>query len=391
MTEITSETDGTTLPRMSRGARNTKSTTTSSSDKGLAGLIRKLQKMRRLLCLLLVPLLLGCGGDGDEFPVSTQPQLTATVPVQVRVETVLTGLDFPVALAFADDGRLFFNELRTGRVRVASAQGFALQPAAFATENVEATGERGLIGLAIRQDQVYLSLHDASGVARVVRYRDAGGQGIDRALLVDGLPSTQVHSVGNLAIGPDDLLYLSIGDGNNPANAQDPNSLNGSILRYRLDGTVPQGGPVYAKGLRNSFDLAFHPQTGELYASENGATCDDELNRILAGGNYGWRPGQPCDDEDPGFIQPLVRFNPSIAPTGVAVYVGSTLPEFNNRLLVTDFNDGNLRSYAIAEGGLTDPLVYVNGMFGPLFDVVVGPDGLIYFSSSDAIHRLRRL
>jgi glucose/arabinose dehydrogenase len=170
----------------------------------------------------------------------------------------------------------------------------------------------------------------AAGVHRLVRYRDAGGIGVDETVLVDNLPSTTNHNGGNIGFGSDGKLYLSIGDNQDPANSQDENSRSGKILRFNPDGSIPAdnpfgpGNPVFAMGLRNSFDFDFHPAfPNAMYASENGPNCDDEVNRIVAGGNYGWRPGYPCGDTSSSFTAPVVRINPVIAPTGVMFYSAS--------------------------------------------------------------------
>ena len=96
------------------------------------------------------------------------------------------------------------------------------------------------------------------------------------------------------------MLYVTVGDGQDPANSQGMDSVNGKILRYVPNGSIPASNPygsfraAYNLGLRNSFDFDFHPLTGTIYASENGPDCDDEINRIVPGANYGWWPNYPC-------------------------------------------------------------------------------------------------
>lgn len=240
------------------------------------------------------------------------------------METFLANLNFPVTMAFAPDGRLFFNELNTGQVRVVVNGVLQSQP--FATLPVATAGERGLIGLAFdpqfaSNGFVYVMHSDPSGVQRVVRFNDMNNMGVNPTVIVNNLPSANNHNGGNIGFGFDARLYITIGDSTNPANSQDSSSLAGKILRYNSDGTIPPnpfgaGNPAFNLGLRNSFDFTFHPQTGTIYASENGPSCDDEINRVLAGGNYGWRPNYPCGDMDAAFntAPPVTRFNPVIAP-----------------------------------------------------------------------------
>ncbi|MGH9804721.1 MAG: PQQ-dependent sugar dehydrogenase, partial [Candidatus Acidiferrales bacterium] len=196
-----------------------------------------------------------------------------------RTEVFVGNLNFPVRLAFAPDGRLFFNELRTGNVRIIQNGVLLAQP--FATLAVETNGERGLLGLAFDplftiNNFVYVLHSDPSGVQRVVRFADMNGAGVAQQTIVDNLPSTVVHNAGAIGFGPDGRLYVSIGDSTNPANSQEPSSVSGKILRYNPDGSIPAAGafgsttPAFNLGLRNSFGFTFHPTSGTIYASENG-------------------------------------------------------------------------------------------------------------------------
>jgi glucose/arabinose dehydrogenase len=359
-------------------------------------------RTRAPLACLLAALLLGvtCGGSGTGNPPFTSaPPPPAAVPF--RVEAFRTGLAFPVTLAFAPDGRLFFNELATGNVRIIESGQLLTTP--FATLPVETDGERGLLGLAFDPNFavnrfVYVLYSDRNlANHRVVRFTDVGNLGTNPQVIVDNLPSARFHNAGNIGFGRDGLLYISIGDTTDPATSQDPDALAGKLLRYRPDGTIPADNPfgptrpAFNLGLRNSFDFAFHPQTGTVYASENGPDCDDEVNRILPGGNYGWRPGYPCGDTNPTFIAPIIRFTPVIAPTGITFYTGSVFPQFRNSLFLVDFNTGRVRRFVVDEsnqGRIQSSEVVVDGGFGELLDIVEGPDGFLYFSSPNAIWRI---
>ena len=230
-----------------------------------------------------------------------------------------------------------------------------------------------------------------------MRFTEINGVGQNLTVILDQLPSAQIHNGGNIEFGRDGKLYLTMGENGNPANSQDTSVLPGKILRYNSDGSIPSdnpfgaANPAFAIGLRNSFDFTFHPQTGTIYASENGPNCDDELNRIVGGQNYGWRPNYPCGDTDPAFTAPLIRFTSSIAPTGVAFYTGSRFPQFTGSLFMTDFNTGRLRRFVVNEsagGQVTTNEIVVDGGFGQLLDIVQGPEGFIYFSSTTAIMRI---
>lgn len=345
--------------------------------------------------LAAVVWLAGCSGDGGFL--SNNPPSPPPTPVPFRTETFLTNLSFPVTLAFAPDGRLFFNELQTGRVRV--VQNGVLLPVPFATLPVATAGERGLLGLALdpqfaTNHHVYVLYSDVAGVQRVVRFTEANNVGSNSTTILADLPSANFHNGGNIGFGRDGRLYITLGDAENPANAQNPDSLSGKILRYNPDGSLPSdnpfaGRPAFNLGLRNSFDFTFHPQTGVIYASENGPSCDDEINRVTPGANYGWRPNYPCGDTS--FVAPIVRFNPVIAPTGITFYTATVFPQFRNQLFLVDFVTGRVRRLAVDEssqGQVTESAIVVDGGFGQLLDIVQGPDGFLYFSSTGAIHRI---
>jgi len=302
-------------------------------------------------------------------------------------------------MAFAPDGRLFYNELRTGNVRV--IQNRTVLPQPFASLNVTTSGETGLLGLALDPDFasnrfVYVLYSDPGGFMRVVRFTESNNVGTNMTTIVDRLPMARIHNGGNIAIGPGGHLFITIGDNGQPANSQNPNSLSGKLLRYNRDGSVPGdnpfGGnnPAFNLGLRNSFDITFHPQTGVVYATENGPECDDELNRVVAGANYGWRPDYACGESNTQFVQPIVRFDARIAPTGVTFYTGTVFPQFTGSLFMVSFNDGVVRRFTVDEsrqGALTSQET-VTESFGHLYDVVQGPDGFLYLSSDSAIHRM---
>jgi glucose/arabinose dehydrogenase len=183
--------------------------------------------------------------------------------------------------------------------------------------------EDGLLGLALdpefaRNGFVYLYYsYTSSGRVqnRVVRMRDADGVGVEEKVLLDGIAGSANHDGGRLKFGPDGKLYITTGDGEVEARAQDTGSYNGKVLRLNPDGTIPSDNPfpssaIWSYGHRNVQGIAWQPDTDVLYETEHGpsgifpACCNDEVNRIVRGGNYGWPTvvGQP---HDPRFVDPL--------------------------------------------------------------------------------------
>lgn len=199
-------------------------------------------------------------------------------------------------MAFVPDGRLLFTEKNTGNVRV--VQGGILLPTPWATVRVSSSGERGLLGITVDPNFVtnrfvYVYHTNPSPLAnRVIRFRDSLGRGVDSTVILTAPITTGAtnHNGGNLHFGPDDKLYVTIGEYANPLYSQDLRVVMGKILRLNRDGTAPPDNPfyndsiadkrIYCLGLRNSFDFAFDSLRRFLWATENGPTCDDELNLI---------------------------------------------------------------------------------------------------------------
>jgi hypothetical protein len=143
----------------------------------------------------------------------------------------------------------------------------------------------------------------------------------------------------------------------------------------------------YAFGLRNSFDFDFDPISGQIFATENGDACDDEINRILRGGNYGWRPNYPCDDAagpNPAYntIPPLIYWSGSVAPTGITFYRGDLIPEWKNDLFMCAFKDGVAALHHFKLNAARTVIISHTIIAGTKCrtDVLTGPDGALYYS-----------
>ncbi|MFQ6020219.1 MAG: PQQ-dependent sugar dehydrogenase [Dehalococcoidia bacterium] len=364
-----------------------------------------------LLTALLAAVAAGCAeGEPSSTPTATPsatpvaPSPTPTPAGEPRLEVLVADADFPVALAFAPDGRLLYNELRSGRIRI--VEDGELQPEPFATLEVQNTGEHGLLGLAIdpefrenRYVYAFFSVPAADGSPleqRVVRFTEVNGRGTAMTVVLDDLPiGASIHNGGRIAFGPDGKLYVSIGDTNRPETAQDTRALSGKILRYNPDGSIPAdnpmpGSPLFALGLRNPFGIAFRPG-GELFASENGPSGHDELNRVMAGANYGW-PRVMGIAGDPRFVDPIFETGEgTLAPTGLTFYSGDLL-SFGGDLFFCSFVRATLFRVraadidrALALPGASAATIDTGQPCG--LDVKTGPDGALYLSDTENIYR----
>jgi glucose/arabinose dehydrogenase len=342
---------------------------------------------------LRIRLLIGLGmvasvcGAGATRVLAAAPSPTPVT--MTRPQTYLADAAFPTNMAFAPDGRLFFTEKDTGAVRI--IQDGRLLPDPFATFPVTEGGETGLLGIAIdpnfpTQPWVYFTLsYKPTDMNRLLRAK-AEGNGTRQVEPVRDLLSAQAgyHNGGDIAFGPDGKLYVTVGEVHDETRAQDPNDIGGKILRLNPDGTVPDDNPLgtdnpaYSMGHRNSFGICFDPATGDLWETENGPDSHDEVNRIEAGGNYGW-PDQLGPGGAPTYIDPVLDFPAILAPTGCAVW--------HNELWFGDIG-GGLHRYPLPidpaepQGGLVTTLP------SGVTDLEVGPDDALYISTMDSIQRM---
>ncbi|MFW6641593.1 PQQ-dependent sugar dehydrogenase [Nocardiopsis algeriensis] len=334
---------------------------------------------RLLAAASALSLAAACSGEGGEDPGGGAPpsaedgdpapeQLDAGTP-----ETVATGLEVPWGIAHLPDGSALVSE-RDGEIVRLAANGDT--SSVGEVEGVDATGEGGLLGLALdpafpNEPYVYAYLTtDADN--RVVRmeYGADGGLG-EPEVLVEGIPSAGNHNGGRIAFGPDGFLYVATGDGGRPGLAQDRDSLGGKILRVDRDGEPaednPFDSPVLSYGHRNVQGLAWDGE-GNLYATEFGQDRLDEVNLIEPGANYGWP-----EVEGPGggeeYTDPLVTWEPDEAsPSGAAVAGGS--------LWVAGLAGERLWEIPLeGDGELGEPVAHLTGEYGRLRTVLPAPGG----------------
>ena len=330
----------------------------------------------------------------------------------ISAQTVKSGLNFPAAFTFASDGRIFFGERLTGQIRI-------LDPATgnhtlfFTVPNLLTDGEQGLLGVALHPNYpnkpfVYVyATQDVQGSPQnqILKIRDSGGVGSNAKVVFSSeTVAGNYHDGGRILFGPDKKLYAVVGEAHGPANAQNLGSTAGKILRMNASGKVPKGNPfngsrIWSYGHRNSFGFAFDPVTGRLWETENGPECNDEINLIVAGSNYGWGPTETCSTpppapantnrDGPNPVQPLAFFTPPTAPVGTAFCAGCGLPAGEGTLFFGTFNTRQIVQVVLTAnrtGIASITPVYTHG--SGVLSVERGPTGALYFSDSGAIYKL---
>lgn len=375
-------------------------------------------------CAALLLLLPACTNGPDrsaEAPTSDTPSPRAPlVPVPppadddpgeppvvtgLGVASRITGFDRPWDLQFLPDGTPLVTE-RPGRI-AAVIDGRRVVVADV--PGVLARGEGGLMGLALdpqfpQNRRIYVCYAHGEGGAvsdvRVARFRLAEDLGslTEPTTIVSGIPAGagNRHLGCRLAVGPDGLLWITTGDAVQPSAPQDPTSLAGKVLRATLGGDPAPDNPggawdpfVYSLGHRNAQGLAFRSSDGAAIAVEHGTGCDDEINLLEPGANYGWDPrgvgdryveGAPMTSPDiPGAVSALWSSGcPTVAPSGAEFIAGEQWGQWTGQLAVAVLKDEHLMLTRLDGREVTDTQIELTGELGRLRTVRNAPDGSLW-------------
>ena len=365
--------------------------------------------------------------------LTDRPQVFTTTEQSFRV-VPMKGLTRPWALAFLPNGDILITE-RVGRLRIVRNGVLDPEPIAGIPEVIR-TLRKGLMDIALHprfeENQfVYFTYHKQSPDHRL-----AGTPVLARGRFDGGAALTEVRDLfqsdawymgvqaARITFGPDGKVYMVIGiPTRHPVgkaeSAQDPGDHAGKVLRLNDDGTVPDDNPfvgkaghrpeIYAFGIRNSMGMVFHPETGELWETENGPQGGDEINIIKPGRNYGWpivsygraysgeltgttSGPQQLQPSLPGIEEPFFFWSPSIAPAGMLFYTGDKFPAWKGSLFVGALRGAELQRLVFNDRGL---LIRQQSLLRELNqrirEVRQGPDGLIYLLTDEDDGALLRI
>lgn len=365
-----------------------------------------------LTALMLVA---ACGSDDDHHP---EPGPTTTDPppaLQVTVE--LDGLDHPWDVVTAPDGTLLTGE-RGGRF-VVKRPGGSVHEVRADLSDLFVGSETGLMGMALATDfGASRTLYTCQGHSGD---QDSGGPDIRvfawtvdpdwaeltrTATLVEGLPvSNGRHGGCRILPRPDGTLLIGTGDSARPTVSQDLGSLGGKVLHVDAATGEPaednpfENSPVHTLGHRNVQGLAVRPGTGQVYAVEQGSSRDDEVNLLVSGGNYGWKPdrsGNRYDesvamtdpDRVPGAIEAVWSSGPSTIATASGSFVtGPAWGTWNGSLAIGALKGQHLRLLRLSPDGksVIDESVpaELDGTHGRIRTIVAQPDGSLLVTTDN--------
>lgn len=318
-------------------------------------------------------------------PENDLQTITADELNREAIEVIATGLEVPWSLAFLPDGNILLTE-RPGRIQKVTGGKIVLIDEISDVKNF---GEGGLMGLVLHPDfesnnYIYVMYtYDNEGddtKNRVVRYKFENDELSEREIIVDEIPGARFHNGGRLKFGPDGYLYITTGDSQEPSLSQDTNSLAGKILRITEDGSPAPDNPfsseVFSYGHRNPQGIAWDSEN-QLWQTEHGRSLPtgfDEVNIIEAGQNYGW-PEIEGDETQDGMITPY-------ADSGLETWAPGSAAILENSLFF-----GGLRPETLFELKLdqNNPVLvsHFTNQFGRIRDVVIGPDNMLYITTSN--------
>lgn len=371
--------------------------------------------MRNLaIWTLLVGLCWSCDSDDDTadvVPIRENGTITPTAVVE--------GLGIPWGMAFLDEDTWLITE-RGGSLKLYNEGNVS---EIIHGLPVRASGQGGLLDIRAGQEGwVYMTYSkDVGGgqsTTAVVRFKLSNNALTDMEELFEAVPyeTGTAHYGSRIAFDDDGFMYITLGDRyrysggtasaiTDPfsAHSQDLQSHWGKIIRLNLDGSVPADNPfadredalpeIFSYGHRNPQGIAYDPVLDQVFANEHGARGGDEVNLIQAGRNYGWpvitygidynREPIGMGTSMDGMVQPLEYWDPSIAPSSIAIYRGSKYPEWDGQWFFGTLANQTLFRLSWDGKTVTQEATMYREQFGRIRNVVIGPDELIYLLVDD--------
>lgn len=356
--------------------------------------------MNIVLNLLLTVSFLFSGGCKSKVE-NNENNLKSSKIAGTQTEVFVSDLEVPWSIVFTSNERVLVNE-RPGRIRVIING--KLQDEPIKTFNEVSSGsEEGLMGLTLdpyyeTNKHIYVSFaykKDGDLWVKVVRFKDNGTSLSEETTIFDNIPAARFHAGCRIKFGPDNKLYITTGDAGERKSAQDLDKLHGKILRINPDGTIPADNPfpnsaIWSYGHRNPQGIDWVAGTDIMWQTEHGPSGfdgpggGDEVNVILKGKNYGWPDVSHLESKD-GMVSPVLVFTPAEAPASGLVYKSGKLDEFKDTFLFGCLRGNGIIVVKIDPNDKSKALSFskIATEHGRIRDITEGPDGFIYFSSSN--------
>lgn len=318
------------------------------------------------------------------------------------IRTVKDQLYYPWDMVNGPNNEIWFTQKNGVIARIDPATGQMKQ--LVKVNDVHVNGEGGMLGLALHPSfsdtpRVYFTYNYLDGgntKEKVVIYTYASDTLSYQSTIVDNIAGASIHNGSRLLIH-DHHLYVTTGDAAVAARAQDLSSLNGKILRYNLDGSIPAdnpiaGSPIWSFGHRNPQGLCM--MDGVMVSSEHGPNNDDEINIIQQNRNYGWpnvegycnTPTEQSFCTNNNVKEPARAWTPTLAVCGIDYYTHSLFPQWTGKLLMATLKDSKLYilTFNAAKDSVTSATALPDVSKGRIRDVLVAPDGKVYFCTSNS-------
>ena len=350
-------------------------------------------------------------------------QTFKTEKANIRVETIMGGLEHPWGMTMLPDATLLVTE-RSGNIKLIDSD-TKTATAVSGVPKVWAQGQGGLLDIATDPDfaknnTIYFTFSDSASGGKA-------GTAIASAKL-ETTPTPKLTNVkilfsmqnktngtrhfgSRIVFARDSTIFITTGDRGDRPRAQDPFDAAGKILRINKDGSIPKDNPfangknalpqIWSLGHRNPQGATLNDETGELWTLSHGARGGDEINIPQVGKNYGWpiisygkhysggKIGKGTSA--PGFEQPIYYWDPSIAPSGFDFYQGNLIPEWKGNLFAGALKDQLLSRLEIRDGKVIHEEQILEGEFGRIRDVRSFPDGALWLLTDDSEGKLLRV
>ena len=322
-------------------------------------------------------------------------------PIGIVDSVIASNLNYPWEILWGPDDHIWMTE-RGGKISRLDPSTGTVTPV-FTVNEVVSTGEGGMLGMALHPNfnstpYVYV-VYDYTTAGnyreKLVRFTYNGTTLTSPVTILENILAAGIHNGSRLLI-VGDKLFMSTGDAGEQWTPQDAAAVNGKILRFNLDGSIPAdnpvaGNPYWTLGHRNPQGLAY--ANNRLYSSEHGPSSDDEINIIEKGRNYGWPNVYGyCDNSSEADFcgtqqvrEPIKAWTPTIATCGLDYYDSDLIPQWKGSLLLTALKDAQLYQLKlnVSKDAVDSTFTYFKNTYGRLRDLCISPGGKVYLCTSN--------